>query len=45
MNMRDFFEEWWMVLVVAGWFLLVAAVAMNDGWHRRNVPALVEVRP
>ena len=43
MNMREIIEGWWLVLVVAGWFLLVAAVAMNDGWHRR--PAVVEVRP
>ena len=41
MNIREFIEGWWLVLVIAGWFAVVTAVAMNDGWHCR--PA-VEVR-
>lgn len=44
MNMREFFEDYGLLLVMVAWFALVIACAVNDGWHRRNVPALVEVR-
>ena len=45
MKMRDFIYDYWLVLFIVAWFALVAAVAVNDSWHRRPASAGVEVRP
>ena len=45
MNMREYIAENWILLFIVAWFALVAAVAVNDSWHRRPASAGVEVRP